>query len=324
VLAPLGDTLSASAGVVLANGQPDALPSTPNTAALQRRDTCEVDTSSKRAEPRGCGASGYVPQSQIFTYRVRFQNTTGATLASLALRDVLDENLDLSTFELAGTSHPPSSVLLQEHGLLIVDFPSINLPPSSSGDAASRGFVVYRISAKPGLAEGKAITNSAGVYFGMNTPLISPATLNTVTNHALPPGGVPAAEACNGADDDCDGAVDDNASPPGPTSALGVFVDKITIGWSLMGGATSYDVVKGNLAALHTSGGNFATSLLGCPENDSVDTQATDPAAPAAGNGFYYLVRTFGCGQTGTYDSGAASQVGSRDAEIAASPNRCP
>jgi hypothetical protein len=49
-----------------------------------------------------------------------------------------------------------------------------------------------------------------------------------------------------------------------------------------------------------------------------------DATLPPPGGGFWYLVRGLSCGGPGTYDSGAASQIGSRDAEIAASANACP
>ena len=44
----------------------------------------------------------------------------------------------------------------------------------------------------------------------------------------------------------------------------------------------------------------------------------------AAGDGFWCLVRGNNCARAGTYDEGAASQSGSRDAEIGAAPLACP
>jgi hypothetical protein len=43
-----------------------------------------------------------------------------------------------------------------------------------------------------------------------------------------------------------------------------------------------------------------------------------------AGQGFWYLVRAESCGGNASYNSGSPSQIGSRDAEIAASANACP
>ena len=95
------------------------------------------------------------------------------------------------------------------------------------------------------------------------------------------------------------------------------FVAKNAVAWDALSGAQDYDLQKGDLALLRSSSGNFTASILGCAENDGTDTQSYVPDVPGAG--LYYLVRgvTFACGH-GTYDDGAASQSGGRDAEIAA------
>ena len=84
-------------------------------------------------------------------------------------------------------------------------------------------------------------------------------------------------------------------------------------------------MIQGDLQSLRASGGDFTTSLLACLEDNSLDASSSDTSVPPGpGAGYYYLVRTYGCGQAGTYDSGEPSQVGSRDAEIAASGLSCP
>ena len=133
-----------------------------------------------------------------------------------------------------------------------------------------------------------------------------------------------AAERCNGADDDCDTVADDGAGPPGPTRGLGFAADKSGMTWTATPGGTAYDVVKGDLAALRTSAGDFGSSLAACVENDSPDPASSDGGAPGPSEGHYYLVRTFGCAQSGTFDEGEASQQGLRDAEIEGSVNACP
>ena len=116
-------------------------------------------------------------------------------------------------------------------------------------------------------------------------------------------------------------------STPGSIQGVGVQPgSNNNISWKTLAVATSYDVVTGDLRNLSLSGGNFTTSLTGCLENDGVDLHATDPSIPPLpGSGIFYIVRgTNGVGQPGTYDSGVPGQVGSRDAEIHASPASCP
>jgi hypothetical protein len=132
-----------------------------------------------------------------------------------------------------------------------------------------------------------------------------------------------AAERCNGADDNCDGVADNGAGPPPATRGL-ASSSKADLVWTATPGGSAYDVVKGDLPALRSSGGDFTSSLLSCVENNSPDTSSTDPASPSIGGAYYYLVRTFGCAQNGTYDEGQPSQQGSRDGEIGASGVACP
>jgi hypothetical protein len=113
---------------------------------------------------------------------------------------------------------------------------------------------------------------------------------------------------------------------PTGTPQLSVTDDNVTatISWVGVTGATGYDLARGGLASLRASSGNFTVATDSCLQNDTPSMSATDAAAPVSGDGFWYLVRGASCAGHGTYDSGAPSQTGSRDAEINASANGCP
>jgi uncharacterized membrane protein len=126
----------------------------------------------------------------------------------------------------------------------------------------------------------------------------------------------------------------DTLGPCQCNSAAPTGIPKITIGkssagnarvnWSATASATGYDLARGGLEALRTSNGDFSTAATDCLENDLTGTSRDDADTPDAGDGFWYLVRAANCGGSSTFDSGAASQIGSRDAEIQASPSTCP
>ena len=96
------------------------------------------------------------------------------------------------------------------------------------------------------------------------------------------------------------------------------------LSWAPIATATSYDVVRGDLGILRTSAQRFTAATQGCLGNDVAATPITDSNPLAAGAGRWYLVRATAGGVAGTYDSDSPRQVASRDAGIAASPNRCP
>jgi len=98
----------------------------------------------------------------------------------------------------------------------------------------------------------------------------------------------------------------------------------VLLSWTTLPGATHYDVVDGVLSTLRSSHGNFQSSTRACVANDTPATSLTMAGTPSVGDGFWFLVRGSNCGGGGTYDSGAARQVGSRNAGILASGNGCP
>jgi parallel beta-helix repeat protein len=134
--------------------------------------------------------------------------------------------------------------------------------------------------------------------------------------------GIPEPEVCDGADNNCDGLAD-NAPPPGQAPLMeaapaGAFE------WPSVAEAGFYQVVRGSLGLLASSAGDFTSATGQCLASAMEGTAFDDTQALEPGQGFWYLVRAGNCGGMGSYDTGAASQSGQRDAEIGASPQGCP
>ena len=97
------------------------------------------------------------------------------------------------------------------------------------------------------------------------------------------------------------------------------------LSWGSIVGETGYDIARGDLGNLRSSGGDFsaATTTEECLDNNRTTSSMRFSGTPAVGDGFWFLVRGQNCGGNGTYDTGAASQSGLRDTEIAGSGNDC-
>lgn len=111
-----------------------------------------------------------------FTYTIHFQNTGNAPAINIKLKDTLDINLDLSTFQALNYSHANTFQL--NENLLSIRFQGIMLPDSTTDFDGSQGFFQYRIKAMPNLPVGTQIENTAYIFFDYNPPIIT----NTVAS----------------------------------------------------------------------------------------------------------------------------------------------
>jgi spore coat protein A len=108
----------------------------------------------------------------------------------------------------------------------------------------------------------------------------------------------------------------------GVSNDLELSVFETRLWWGTNGGAASYDLVRGSMSTLNP-GGNFELSTEACSAEDSTSTSYEHGGdVPAAGDGFWYLVRPQGTAGD-TYDGGGFGQSGSRDPGIASSGNDC-
>jgi len=118
------------------------------------------------------------------------------------------------------------------------------------------------------------------------------------------------------------------AGPPGVGPSLSVLKTGgggTSVIWSPQSNFAWYDLVSGKLSTLQASHGDFTQSTQRCFASKTANTVVEIPGAPPApGEGFWFLVRGDNCRGRGTYDSGTPSQIGGRDAEIAAAPFACP
>jgi uncharacterized repeat protein (TIGR01451 family) len=111
-----------------------------------------------------------------FTYTIHFQNTGNAPAFNIRLRDTLDANLDINSFEMLGYSHP--AIVSINGNVLTVRFNNIMLPDSTTDYEGSIGYFQYRLKPLSNLPLGTQIENTAYIYFDYNAPIVTNTTQN--------------------------------------------------------------------------------------------------------------------------------------------------
>jgi len=137
------------------------------------------DPNDKRGFPLGWGNNHSIERNQALEYMIRFQNTGNDTAFLVEIRDTLTHLLNPATIRPGASSHPYTFELSGD-GHLLFRFDNILLPDSNINEAASHGYVMFRVQQQPDLPLGSVIQNSAGIYFDFNDPIITNTTIHTV------------------------------------------------------------------------------------------------------------------------------------------------
>jgi uncharacterized repeat protein (TIGR01451 family) len=173
--AVLGDTLCVTA--VVSTTPPDANPAN-NSATICKPVSNSLDPNDKEVSPMGSGSQGYILNGTPLTYLVNFQNTGNDLAYNVTVKDMIDNDLDLSTFRVLKTSHPVQVAIVGNEANFRFD--NINLPDSGANEPASHGYILYAIMPKANLAVGTQINNTADIYFDYNSAIVTNTTLNTI------------------------------------------------------------------------------------------------------------------------------------------------
>lgn len=138
------------------------------------------DPNQKTAYPTGQTIHGLIPPAtpQI-NYTVDFQNTGNWPATFVIIRDTLDDDFDITSFQFMSSSHP-CTVSFEDDKVAVFTFANINLPDSSSDYLGSMGYVKYALSPKPQLPLDTRFDNSAAIYFDFNPPIITNTTRHTL------------------------------------------------------------------------------------------------------------------------------------------------
>ncbi len=146
--------------------------------------TAAYDPNMKLVEPVGQGSEGYLQHGERLTYTIHFQNTGNDTASLVVIKDTIDSNLNLETFEVIAYSHE-MNLELSDNSIMNFIFSNINLPDSTTDEANSHGFVKYSISPKEGLPDYTPVRNTAHIYFDLNPAISTETVLTTYVSEAI-------------------------------------------------------------------------------------------------------------------------------------------
>lgn len=123
-----------------------------------------------------------VAQGQELDYVVRFQNTGNYPATNVVVTDTLSPMLNWSTFHIISSSHPVSYNLTSS-GAVTFYFNHIELPPSSTDEPGSHGFVKYAVNCNSNLNLNDNVANTAFIYFDNNPAIVTNTATTTVGIH---------------------------------------------------------------------------------------------------------------------------------------------
>ena len=143
---------------------------------------CAYDPNDKLAESTGLSLDKYSLIGDDLVYTIRFQNEGNYKATNVVITDTLSSLLNLNTLEIVSSSHLVQTQLKTQQKVAVFRFLNIDLPPKSENEAASQGYIKFKVSPVDGVQDYTHIFNSAAIYFDNNSPIITNATENILVD----------------------------------------------------------------------------------------------------------------------------------------------
>lgn len=162
----------------------DDLYSFNNTFTWTKEATLSFDPNDKQefTGETNFGGAIYNPEDSILFYQIQFQNEGTDTAFTVVIKDVLDDNLDMTSIR-QGVSTHDYEMSFEGSNTLVFTFNDIQLPHKAVDEEGSKGYVTFSIRLNPDLPIGTEIKNDAGIYFDFNAPIITNEVVNIIEEH---------------------------------------------------------------------------------------------------------------------------------------------
>lgn len=112
-----------------------------------------------------------IDANQRIEYVINFQNEGNGPAVNVVVKDLISSDLDISSFELIGTSHDCQVTLTGSDANF--KFSNIMLPAKVTDEPNSHGFIKFAINANNNLPAGHVIADDAAIYFDYNPAVVT-------------------------------------------------------------------------------------------------------------------------------------------------------
>lgn len=175
----LGQTLT-SYGIITLNGTDGNMSNNADTSRTVIVGSYDPNDKRMMSHRTGDDFEGGVYEGDTdFEYIIRFQNTGTAPARRVVVRDTFENNLLIETINSIVLSHN-GTAHIENGNILVVDFPQIYLPDSTTDLEGSQGYIKFNVQRRAGLALGTSIENRAAIYFDFNEPVITNYAISTL------------------------------------------------------------------------------------------------------------------------------------------------
>ena len=137
------------------------------------------DAVALRGYPKGYGDNALISPDIDLKYTIIYSNTSADTVTRLVIRDTLPVGLDITNIQPGPSSHPYRFEVYDE-GILKFTFDDISLPPNSSANPTSTGYVTYTVQQNQGNQPGTTIEHRAAVFFENQAPYLTNMVSHTI------------------------------------------------------------------------------------------------------------------------------------------------
>jgi uncharacterized repeat protein (TIGR01451 family) len=160
-----------------ANISPMAGDLVPNNNTSERCETVvgSYDPNDKQAEPSDFLNPVQLANNEPITYTIRFQNTGNFPATFVRITDTLQQTFEPGSFQYLSASHP-CTWSLRGQGEVEFFFNNIQLPPETTDEPGSHGFVKYSIRPRQNQPLGTPLRNTAHIFFDFNAPITTNTT----------------------------------------------------------------------------------------------------------------------------------------------------